>query len=129
MEIARDLVRIMEVHPTLTNHGFGIYRDANDTPADHRRKLDEGRRALADDAERIKKIMDWLQQNVDIIQSINTRRSSYNLKHIVEDDIGYVTNGAFIAACLILDISMRAAPPNAYFGISERSISALTARG
>lgn len=128
MKVAQALVEVMDQHPRLTNHGFGIYRDPKDSAEDRSRKLEEGRRALAGDAERVGKIVDWLNQNVKTIKSINTRQSSYGLKHLAEDDIGYVTNGAFIAACLILNVPTRPAPPNAYFGISERSIKALDAR-
>jgi hypothetical protein len=50
------------------------------------------------------------------------RRSSYELKHVMERLTGqYVTNGAFIAAALLLGIPVRRDPdsPNPFVGIAR----------
>lgn len=41
----------------------------------------------------------WLRQ-FDKIKTVNKRGTSYGLKHGAARDIGYVTNGVFIAAAL-----------------------------
>nr|ALS91550.1 putative vacuolating cytotoxin [uncultured bacterium] len=33
-------------------------------------------------------------------KGINRKRNSYGLKHVAEGDIGYITNGQFIAAAI-----------------------------
>lgn len=124
VDVARELSRIMDEHPMLTNFGFGVFEETKDTAADRRYKLEKGRDELAGDIDRVEATVNWLEQHMKAIRSINTKHSSYGLKHIAERDIGYITNGVFIGACLILEFPMRADPPNAYFGISERSIRA-----
>jgi hypothetical protein len=59
-------------------------------------------------------------------KTINRRHSSYGLKHLAEPEIGYVTNGAFIAAAVHCGFSFETYPdsPNVCFGISEKSIKA-----
>jgi len=41
----------------------------------------------------------WLSQ-FGKLKSLNKRGSSYGLKHVAAHDIGYVTNGVFIAAAI-----------------------------
>jgi hypothetical protein len=41
----------------------------------------------------------WLRQ-FNKTKTLTTRGSSYGLKHIAEEDIGYVTNGVFFAAAV-----------------------------
>jgi hypothetical protein len=48
---------------------------------------------------------------------------SYGIKHTAEQDIGYITNGVFIAAGIIAGYSyeIREGDPNVSFGMSEQS--------
>src|SRR5271166_6416600 len=68
----------------------------------------------------------WLRQFTKT-KAVNPRAgSSYGLKHVAEADIGYVTNGVFIAAAAAEGfIVKRCRPdsPNAWFNISSRARS------
>ncbi len=69
----------------------------------------------------------WLERNATHRHTINTRHSSYGLKHAVERDSNsggrreYVSNGSFI--CAAIDLGYKCVPcswcsPNVYFAIS-----------
>jgi hypothetical protein len=63
----------------------------------------------------------WLALYVQPRKTINPRRSSYGLKHTVEDWAGdYITNGAFIAAAIAegYRIDQIGGGPNAHFNMS-----------
>ncbi len=69
----------------------------------------------------------WIELNCAPRKSINTRHSSYGLKHVVEVDsrgpqgYEYVTNGAFIQAALDLGykaVRCHYSSPNAHFNMS-----------
>lgn len=57
-------------------------------------------------------------------KTINPRYTSYGLKHLAEKEVGYITNGAFIAAAIHCGFAYRIHPdsPNPSFGISEKSL-------
>ena len=62
----------------------------------------------------------WLRQ-FRKIKALNRLGTSYGLKHCAEDDIGYVTNGCFIAAAIAEGFTVRRSQPdspNALFNIS-----------
>lgn len=79
--------------------------------------------------EQRKLVLEWVDKNLKPIKSINLRRSSYRLKHICENDVGfYVHNDVikkamaikgyeimphYIDSYFIIDI-------NWYFNISEK---------
>jgi hypothetical protein len=53
----------------------------------------------------------WLRQ-FSKIKSVNKAGTSYGLKHCAEDDIGYLTNGCFIAAAIAEGFTVRRSQPN-----------------
>ncbi len=55
---------------------------------------------------KIPKIASYLMQNVRTRKTINKNHSSYTLKHIIENDVGYITNGEFIMAALVAGYAM-----------------------
>lgn len=69
------------------------------------------------------------------IKSINTKRSSYRIKHIAErwakimshDEVNYISNGTLILAMVIAGFQCRRLPDslNAQFNVSERIIKSL----
>ena len=68
-------------------------------------------------------ICDFLNDNISHTKTVRTNgSSSYGLKHIVEDEIGYyVSNGMFIAAALACGYKMQYKSnysPNSFFGMS-----------
>lgn len=67
----------------------------------------------------------YIREVCFITRSVNTGRSSYSWKHVVEEwcryDLGnpeYISNGSFILAALKLGMSFRQDGPNAYFNLS-----------
>lgn len=122
----RTLGAIMTQEPTLTRFGFGVYDGTS--KADRDAKLTQGRAELREQSGRVEEICEWIRLHLRPIQSINSHRSSYGLKHIVEHDIEYVANGEFIAAMLMCGYRYTKDGPNAWFNVSEKAVKAVTQR-
>jgi hypothetical protein len=122
----RTLDAIMVQEPTLSRFGFGVY--AGIPKADREAHLTKNRQELRDCEPRVKEICEWIRLHLRSIQSINPHRSSYGLKHIVEDDIEYVANGEFIAAMLMCGYRYTKDGANAWFNVSEKAVKAVTWR-
>lgn len=86
-----DIKRILDKEPCLTTVGF----ETLSTP-----DFELHRQQLLDSAEACTRVVEWLEKHVRKISSINVRRSSYGLKHQAKKEIGYVSNGMFIAAAI-----------------------------
>ncbi len=86
-------------------------------------RLSEAQEGLLNSVEDCNKVCAWLSTKAKI-KTTNKRHTSYGLKHIAEEEIGYVMNGAFIAAAVHLGFSFEliSDSPNVYFGISEKSL-------
>ena len=111
--------------PDLTDFGIGLYAEHRKLPPEERNAIfTKEREDLRKSADRVARVIDWLQANVLPTRTINVRRTSYGLKHCAEEDTGYITNGVFIAAAVIAGFTYRIKPrtPNVAFGMSERSI-------
>lgn len=66
---------------------------------------------------------DWIKQRITPRKTINTQRSSYNLKHIVEENkSSYISNGAFIKAAIELGYKHKDSGKNAYFNMSFKNL-------
>ena len=104
-----DLLRdILAKHPDgLSIYGFGLRADE---------KLTENH------VERFEKARTWLRRQRKIKGFNKAVGSSYRLKHIAEDEIGYSENGIFIAAAIAegFRVQWTKASPNAWFNISKR---------
>ncbi len=107
-----DLTRVMDAHPMLCNYGYGKYSAADfDHAAD--------RAALADNLEQVRTAHAWLRT----LYPAGDRPwpTSYGLKHDGERaGIGYVTNGAMIAAAYLARVPVRVHPgsPNPALGVA-----------
>jgi hypothetical protein len=122
-----SLEQVMTREPTLTRFGFGVYDDMS--KADRPAALENGRQELRESAERVKEIGEWIGLHLKPTQRLNPYRSSYGLKHIVENDIDYVANGEFIAAMLMRGYRYsKERGPNAWFNVSEKCVKAVTHR-
>ena len=69
--------------------------------------------------------LEWLKKNAVVRKTVNTAYSSYGWKHFVEHTENvYVTNGAFIKACIDygLIISRITGTPNAHVNLSSKSV-------
>src|SRR5215218_971599 len=120
------LEAVMRQEPTLTRYGFGVYKSPD--KAYREKTLAEGRAELWEHAERIQDVCAWIWLHLRPIQSLNSHRSSYGLKHIVEKDIGYVANGELIAAMLMGGYRHAKHGPNAWLNVSETRVKAVTWR-
>jgi len=115
--------------PDLTDFGIGIFEGSRKlTKEEWDREIEQNRNALLSSTEEFNKVCEWLNQ-VEQIKSINRKRTSYGLKHIVEVDIGYVSNGVFIAAAVHCGFAFDyGSGPNVQFNMSERSIKTILKR-
>jgi hypothetical protein len=107
------MLQIMEKHPHLTDHGFGVF-PGEDFKTTREQLTDE--RSL----EGFVRARDWLSlwPRTKRVYNFGT---SYGLKHVAGKDIGYVTNGVFIAAAISLGISFRMDGPNALLALTSKA--------
>lgn len=60
------------------------------------------------DPDEVRRCEEWLMENQHLrIKAINRGCSSYGWKHVVEFDKSYVSNGAFLQACVNLGIPIK----------------------
>ncbi len=127
----RQLALVMTQEPHLNIFGFGS-GSFSKTLEQRDRELVQWRQELRANARHVDEVRDWLVEHVTPRQTLNTEVGSYGLKHFAEDDLGdYVANGELIAAAIIAGYPYRRGgdgSPNAVFGISSRSITALRRR-
>lgn len=117
-----DMINLI---PELTDFGIGIYpnRQGDMQNEDIFR---ESQLQLLDSFKAFDKAVNWLKK-VEKISSFNTKRSSNNLKLLAERDIGYISNGIFIAAAIHSGFRFKLEPesPNVQFNMSEKSLKKL----
>lgn len=125
---AKDIQNVMDRVPGLNDFGIGVYRHSSKSPTEQHEELANGRATLLDRVDACNKVCGWLAQ-VDRIKTTGDR-SSYGLKEIAERDIGFVSNGAFIAAAVHCGYPYRITrgSANVWFGMSEKSIKAIMRR-
>jgi hypothetical protein len=126
--IDHHLAITMNRLPTLNDFGIGLFRDDYKRSREAQAKiLADGRDVLRQSVDRVNDTKEWLLDSVAPIKTLNTRRSSYGVKHVAEKDIGYITNGVFIAAAVIAGYNYEIHPnsPNVTFGFSEKSLKAI----
>src|SRR5262249_30734520 len=118
---AADMARILEQEPQLSDFGFGL-TDFDKTHEERVARFREDRESICEPRSLAQFIVArrWLSQFTKL-KSLNKGGSSYGLKHIAEHDIGYVTNGVFIAAAIAEGFSVQRIgnSPNAVFNISS----------
>lgn len=115
----------MAKEPLLNDFGIGIYDGHRRLPKEERDAIfTKNRKVLRESLNAVAKTIMWLQARVAPIKTINTNQSSYRYKHLAEKDIGYITNGVFIAAAIIAGYPYKIANdgPNVLFAMSEKSI-------
>lgn len=118
--LQQQIEGILEQHRLLSDYGYGSY--PNSKGMQEHQAL---RAALLtpDSVEAIAKLCGWIRTNLRERLNVNNRHSSYELKHIAEKDVGYVSNGQFIVAALLCGYKMGKRPRiNPSFNIEERSI-------
>jgi hypothetical protein len=119
---ANDMKRVLAQAPELGDFGFGVFDDRKKTVEQRQAELMQERDDIqhpsalaAFAATRI-----WLSQ-FRKIKTLNKPGTSYGLKHAAECDVGYITNGVFIAAAIAegFRVSRVGFTPNAYLNISK----------
>lgn len=118
-----DIQEVLDDHPTLNIFGFGCY-GGDRTPRNKcQEQITTGRSQLLNDLDTFDWLCEWFRQ-IGEINSINTRWSSYTLKHTAERNMRrYVANGTLIAAAIYVGLNFRLVhndSPNCYFNISTR---------
>jgi hypothetical protein len=118
---AKQVARILASEPELGSFGFGVYDASNKPPQQRAEELQRDRAAILDEYHIHQFIVarEWLSQ-FPKTKAPNKTGTSYDLKHVPEDEIGYVSNGAFIAAAIAAGFTVRRIgdSPNAWLNIS-----------
>jgi hypothetical protein len=124
MDAAADMERVMVQEPQLTDFGFGIHYCGRKTKEEYEVEFSRERKAICElrSLEQFMAARSWLTQ-FGRTKAINRCGSSYGLKHVAARDIGYVTNGVFIAAAIAEGFIVRRIEygPNALFNISSKA--------
>lgn len=123
-EITQErLQAIMERHPNLDKRGYPSRRLV--------RREDVGgpeyarsRAGLPASLEEVREAARWLSRQSFTEQVSRRAPSSYALKHMAEEDLGIdMPNGAIIAACLLMNVSItRNETPNPRVGVSQAGL-------
>jgi hypothetical protein len=116
------ITRAVAEFPELTAFGFGVFDERKLTPAERAEKfrLEREQMFSAHSIEEFNRVCDWLGRQART-KRINPRAgSSYGLKHAAEHEVGYSTNGMFIAAAVACGFCIQRIgdSPNAYLNIS-----------
>ena len=119
----KKVIKILEKYPDLNPSGMGLFYVGHLSKSDQMDKLYDGRKAIIRRSEIVKSIVLWLDQFIVPTKTINKKRTSYNMKHIVEYYIGYISNGEFIVAALLAGFKPQFlnSDPNVQFAMSEKS--------
>jgi len=122
MSFINEIDRVLRLEPELSDFGIGVYGGGEMPPAERSAKLLKDRASLRASSDRIEAAFEYLSEMcIKRNKSINETSSSYGLKHVVERDIGYITNGQFITAAIIAGYKYKKynGSPNVCFNMSE----------
>jgi hypothetical protein len=122
-EAAEAMERVLGSEPELGDFGFGVFLQRGKTPDEREVELlserDDIRRP--DSLAAFIKTREWLSRHGKR-KTLNKMGTSYGLKHVCEKDVGYITNGVFIAAAIAEGFHVRRTDwgsPNAFLNISS----------
>ena len=119
-----DMRAVLAAPPSLNHYGFGLFDRKGKTTQQIEEELAEKRSAMldAESLERFEKARGWLRR-FEKQKRIHHRGTSYGLKHVAAREIGYVTNGVFIAAAIAENFTISQSGPNAIMNISPKAWS------
>lgn len=113
---------ILAEHPELGDFGFSVFDRRHKSESQREEELAEEREKICSPRSLVAFIetRKWLRGKPKI-SKLNKRASSYGLKHVVENEIGYITNGVFIAAAIAEGFNVKRieVTPNAWLNISS----------
>ena len=124
MTTREKIEQALEKLPELTAYGVGIFEHGRGLSMEEAQKEVAKKKAiLLSDTADFEKICAWLQ-SIEKTDKNNPKYTSYDLKHIAEKQVGYATNGTFIAAAICLGFAFETAvgSPNVLFGMTEKSL-------
>jgi hypothetical protein len=122
-----DLLRAIEKEPYLTNFGIGIFEQHRKSKEEREVEFEKERENLRQNLREFQLCCEWLSTQQPIKTIDRKSRSSYGLKHVVEDYYDhkeYVSNGAFIAAVIHMGIPYKINPesPNVLVALSRKRL-------
>jgi hypothetical protein len=105
---AADMVKVLEIEPQLGDFGFGVSFPSGKTPEERIADLERNRASICEPRSlaQFMAARRWLRQFIKT-KALSDKGSSYGLKHVAERDIGYLTNGVFIAAAIAEGFKVR----------------------
>ena len=125
----KDIDKIMRKLPQLNVFGIGVNQEDLRKASERATELERDRKELLASVDACNKCCEWLRRNISKIKTIDKRHTSYELKHLAETEIGYMTNGVFICAAIHCGYPYKLTNgPNVRFGMSQKSINQIKAR-
>jgi hypothetical protein len=121
---------VLDQHPKLCESGYNYNYRRNHGPDGQTPQLrfNQAREYLTNSLDSVQQAIAWIGPIKRTKTAGDTCASSYGLKHVMERQSGvYVTNGAFIAAALMLGVPVGLRPcqrgitPNPAVGLARRS--------
>jgi hypothetical protein len=126
-EAIAEILMVVTRYPELTDFGFGVWgeRIRHLSPAEREAEFKVNRAKMFEERSlrQFLHARDWLQGQQKR-KTINQWGTSYGLKHVAAHDVGYITNGVFVAAAVSAGFQIERAgtlSPNAYMSISTRA--------
>jgi hypothetical protein len=128
-EAVAEILMVITRYPELTDFGFGVWdeRSRRLSPVEREAEFQINRAKMFEERSlrQFLHARDWLQEQQKR-KTINQWGTSYGLKHVAAHDVGYITNGVFIAAAVSAGFQIersgtRQQSPNAYMNIATRA--------
>jgi len=120
---AADMAAVLDREPQLGDSGFRMY-DRSKTPEQRAAelRLDRDQMRGPGSLAAFMAARRWLSPFAKT-KALYQRGTSYGLKHVAENEIGYTTNGVFIAAAIAEGFTVKRADngPNALLNISAKA--------
>ncbi len=128
-EFALSLEDVMNEHPALNWGGYGAPRMRRSERDGWPERFAAERAQLAGTEADVIRIAHWMRANLRPTKGAGPDSpSSYGTKHYAENDLGYITNGQFIAAAIMAGYPIHAHDYNPGIGVRARDITALHER-
>lgn len=121
-----DIEAVIEKIPDLNDFGVGLgIFGRGPSKVEWEIKLNAWKEDLLASELPCTMVCKWLE-DIEKTKTINDRWSSCGLKHLAEKEIGYITNGVFIAAAIYCGFPFQliSGSPNVHFGMSQKSLKA-----
>lgn len=122
-ETEAAMLSVMAETPDLTDHGFGVPLELREKPEDRLRRFQRERAhlLLPNALNEFERARTWLSRQPRQ-KRVSRRWSSYGLKHVAEEAVGYASNGVFIAAAISLGFRVEREGTDACLNINPRAI-------